>query len=293
MIINTPRKSIPVDPLISYFGGKQGLLDDLLPLFPAHRIYVDVFAGSGSVLEGKTPSSVEVYNDADPHVVNLHKVAQIPADAELLRLQLLLTPNSRREHSYCKEHPVVTDPIETARRYVVRVRQSYSSILDGCWGSSRTTPGNHFKIAAHRVRSVGQRLRTVKIENRHFRDLLPVYDAPDTLWYMDPPYLPETRVSPDVYGVEMTAEEHEELLQLAVKLSGFVVISGYGSDLYDRTLVGWHRREKVVSCSTSPADRQGKSRKPKRTEVIWFNPAVKAALLAGTTAPMAEMAVAA
>ncbi len=140
--------------------------------------------------------------------------------------------------------------------------------------------GNSFRIAANRVRSVGQRLRNVRIDNQHFRDLFQLYDAPDTLWYLDPPYLPETRVSPKVYACEMTEEEHVELLRLAIGSQGFVILSGYGSALYDRLLAGWGRREKLVKCSSSCADRLGSGRKPQRTEVIWTNPALEEALLA-------------
>jgi len=261
-----------VEPLISYYGGKQGLVDFLVPLFPAHRTFVDVFGGSGAVLLSTAPAAVEVYNDIDPGVVNLHRVAQDPTLMEKLRQALLLTPNSRREHALCKRESPSADLVEMARRYVVLIRQSYSSLFAKSWGYSRTTPGNHFYAAAERMQAVSLRLRNVQIENRHFRDLFPRYDAPGTLWYLDPPYLQETREDPNCYNHEMTRADHEELLHLIGRLQGMVVLSGYASKLYDSTLVGWDRVEKIVKCHSSPTCRIKHLDKPERTEVVWRNP---------------------
>ena len=63
----------------------------------------------------------------------------------------------------------------------------------------------------------------------------------DTLIYMDPPYLMETRRSGPIYRHEMTTEQHERLLWVALGLRCQVMISGYFSALYDRMLKGWAR----------------------------------------------------
>lgn len=57
-------------PPIPWFGGKQLMSGRLLPLFPEHRTYVEVFGGAGALLFGKNPSAVEVYNDLDSDLVN-------------------------------------------------------------------------------------------------------------------------------------------------------------------------------------------------------------------------------
>jgi DNA adenine methylase len=59
---------------ITWFGGKSRQLHWLLPLFPPHQVFVDVFGGSGAVLLGKPPSPVDVYNDIDGRLVNLFRV---------------------------------------------------------------------------------------------------------------------------------------------------------------------------------------------------------------------------
>jgi DNA adenine methylase len=38
-----------------------------------------------------------------------------------------------------------------------------------------------------------ERMRLVQIENLDWRDCLDRYDDPDAVFYLDPPYVPETR----------------------------------------------------------------------------------------------------
>lgn len=65
--------------------------------------------------------------------------------------------------------------------------------------------------------------------------------APDTLVYLDPPYLMETRSSQrQLYEFELAEHhEHAELLALIKHLPCMVAISGYYSTLYSEQLPGW------------------------------------------------------
>ena len=51
-----------------YFGGKYFMTDKLIPLFPQHKTYVEVFGGSGTILINKELSNIEVYNDIDGEI---------------------------------------------------------------------------------------------------------------------------------------------------------------------------------------------------------------------------------
>ena len=48
---------------ITYYGGKQSMLRDILPLIPEHQIYVEPFFGGGAVFWAKEPTKCEVIND--------------------------------------------------------------------------------------------------------------------------------------------------------------------------------------------------------------------------------------
>ncbi|MEN6520331.1 MAG: DNA adenine methylase [Armatimonadota bacterium] len=56
-------------------------------------------------------------------------------------------------------------------------------------------------------------------------------EASLTLFYLDPPYIPETRKS-GKYRHEMTAEDHQELVEILLSIQGKVVLSGYNHPIY-------------------------------------------------------------
>ena len=88
------------------------------------------------------------------------------------------------------------------------------------------------------------------------------FDDPDVFIYLDPPYLLGTRNRKQKqYRHEMEDEDHEELLKAILQSQAKIMISGYGSDMYDGYLQGW-RKECFASCADGGKPRQ---------EVVWMN----------------------
>ena len=83
---------------------------------------------------------------------------------------------------------------------------------------------------------VHERLKRVVVLNRPALEIMRSQDGPETLFYLDPPYLDETRSVPDVYRFEMSSTEHSELLDFIRKVRGKVMVSGYPSELYESAL---------------------------------------------------------
>jgi DNA adenine methylase len=108
-----------------------------------------------------------------------------------------------------------------------------------------------------------ERLRRVQIENRAAVDVIRLYDAPDTLFYCDPPYPHQARKDAKAYRYEMRDEEHEGLAQVLRSISGKAAVSGYRCDLMDALYAGWRRVDaQTKNCHSS--------KKP-RTETLWMN----------------------
>lgn len=78
--------------------------------------------------------------------------------------------------------------------------------------------------------------------------------------YCDPPYLPSTRLRQRVYRYDYDQRDHEELLELILRLPCKVIISGYPSELYDSTLSDWNTH--VF---------QAKTHRGVHVEKLWFN----------------------
>ncbi len=238
----------PARPVLRYHGGKFRLREWVISHFPPHNVYVEPFGGGASVLLAKDPVRIEVYNDANESVVNLFRILRDPAQADALRAQLLLTPFSRIEHRRSWE--LTADPLESARRLIVRSFQSIGAKGDDERNGWRTKTGNGhngspvatWRGYADALEAFTARLNDVIIECADYRKILDIYDRPNVLFYLDPPYPLTTRKAGHrkTYGVhEMTDADHEELCRRLLTVEGFVVLSSYPNPIYDEILEGW------------------------------------------------------
>lgn len=261
-------------PVLRYHGGKFRLAKWLYQFFPEHRLYCEPFGGAASVLLQKERSHGEVYNDLDEDIFNLFNVLRIPDLCEQLIRLCELTPYSRQEFEAAYEF--TADPVERARRTIVRSAMGFGSgAATGHKTGFRCEAKRQYSTSAHCwqkyppvLRVVCERLQAVNIENKPAIACMKNHDTPETLFYTDPPYILDTRSignSGTVYRYEMTESEHEQLLGSLTHLQGFVLLSGYDSDLYNDLLRGWRKEEK------SSRILAGKGTKTKM-ECLWINP---------------------
>lgn len=216
----------------------------------------------------------EVYNDLDSEIVNVFRVMQNPSRRKRLLELLHYTPYSREEFELAWQP--TCDPVESARRVIIRAMMGFGSA-----GATKGSTGfrSNARTKNRYTNEVGDwltykdalpaiidRLRLVNLENRPALDVIHTNDADDTLFYVDPPYLRDTRVMRGTYyHHEMSNADHIELLTQLNMLSGMVVLNGYPSAIYERALAtGWTRFEK----QSRAAAHRGSSM---RTEVLWLN----------------------
>lgn len=262
-----------IKPIMRYHGAKFRLAPWIMQFFPEHHTYVEPFGGAAGVLLQKPRSESEVYNDLDGEVVNVFRVLQDESKAKELTRRLLVTPYSRDEFNM--SYDPSTDPVECARRTLIRSHMGFGSA-----GATRHPTGfrvdsaREYGTAAHlwseyprQVAMFCGRLNGVMIESRAALDVLTGHDRPNTLFYVDPPYVHQTRVmgsNTRYYQHEMTNEDHEQLLLQLKELKGFVVLSGYDSDLYNDLLIGWEKHQTKARIS-------GGRGTGIRTECVWLN----------------------
>lgn len=272
--------SIPAfRPVLRYHGGKWRIAPWVVSHFPKHRVYVEPYGGAASVLLRKTRSYAEVYNDLDDQIVNLFRVLRDPAQAERLRELVSLTAFARAE--FFEAYEPSTDPVEKARRLIVRSWFGHGST--GCLGGTTgfrgdvmrrgTTPATDWARWPAALPAIVERLRGVVIESQPADGLIVRLDAPDVLFYVDPPYPHSTRTSVKEgkrhYRHEMIDDDHRRLAGVLRPARGMVVLSGYACDLYDRELYpDWYRVERRALADGGR----------ERTEVLWLSPATRSAL---------------
>ena len=258
---------------ILYYGSKTGMVETLLSLMSPHHAFVEVFGGSGAVLLAKQPSKVEIYNDLDKDLCDFFRLIKNHEKARVLRHHLELTPYSRDVYNdYVERFPFITDEIERAVAFVVIANQSFNGKFGAGWKHSKVrNPAAPFFNNLRYIETAGRRLRQAQIENLDFEDVLKRYDAPETLFLLDPPYPPDVRAVPKAYRHEMTVEDHQRLLKAVSKVEGMVMLCGYAHPLYDEALKDWGRHEVEVYCR-STANKNPSDLPKTRTEVIWLNP---------------------
>lgn len=264
-------------PAIRYHGGKFRLAPWILEHFPDHRIYVEPFGGAAGVLIQKPRAYSEVYNDLDGDLVNFFRVVQNAGLRNQLIEALVMTPYARAEFELAWQS--TADSLERARRLVIRAQMGFGSA-----GATKGTTGfridtkREYETAQHvwaqypsNLAALGLRLTGVLLENRPAIDIILAHDTPDTLFYVDPPYVHDTRCRVSMgtdrgYRHEMTNDDHLALLDALQTVQGMVVLSGYPHPLYDSALDGWERLEKSARIS-------GGRGTAMRTECVWLNPA--------------------
>lgn len=265
-----------IRPILRYPGGKARIASWVASHFPPHLMYVEPYCGAASVLFAKPRCSVEVINDLDERVVNLFRMLRERPDQ--LARAVLLTPYSRREYELSNEPS--DDPVEAARRYVVRVWMAHAGRMGddtpgwraGLAGSVTTHRGSIARVwtgVPDRLLAVVDRLQEVMVECRPALEVIRDWGRPEALLYCDPPYVfgtRERRGRGRHYRHEMTDDDHADLLQALRRHPGPVVLSGYRCSLYDELLGDWDRRDRSTLAYRNSA----------RVESLWLNPTAAA-----------------
>lgn len=255
-------------PLINYFGGKWRLAPWIIENLPEHKLYIEPFGGSLSVLLRKQRSKREIVNDVDSELVNLYFVAR-DFGAEL-KQKLSLTPHAREEYLLSMdplpESESNISKIERARRTVVRC---FFGIGDSfLWNhnafrnskESNTCVATSWRNYHEAFEGIINRLAGVTIENLSYDKLFDKYDSKDAVWYLDPPYMKETRTRKHSYREDWSEMKHNQFISHVKNLKGRVILSGYDSELYNLEFKDWARTTKEATTNA------GK----KRNEILWI-----------------------
>ncbi len=252
--------------VLKYPGSKWSIADWIISKFPKHHSYVEPYFGSGAVFFSKVPSKIETINDLDDDVINLFKCIRDNA-AELARV-VTMTPYSRKTYDLSFD-TVPTDPIEKARQFLIRCWQGHGFRTNGYkvgWKNDVQGRENMYAVSnwyrlPEWILQIVDRLKQVQIENHPALEVIKRFNYSNVLIYADPPYLLNTRTAKQ-YKHEMSEQDHVELLETLLQHKGKVILSGYPSELYDRTLKGWYQMS-----TAGRAEYYGTDRK----EVIWLN----------------------
>jgi DNA adenine methylase len=309
------RKRLPLPLKTHRPGGKFYLAPQLVELMPRHKCYVEPCAGGLAPLLYRNPDDQslwwpgtvgvsEVVNDLSGDLSNFWRVMASPSAFALFERRCTGTPFSENVFVTAKsiltttEWAGIVDP-DRAWAFFVVCRQSLAGRCKGFTPitKTRTRSGMNNEASAwvnavDGLRPVHERLRRVVVlDRRKALDVIRQNDEKSTFFYLDPPYLIDTRAAKDVYQHEMTATDHRDLLvtlggkkaaavvkldggsppdwyKTAKPIQGKFLLSGYHSPMYDAVAeaCGWHVKEFQL-----PNNAAGGKSKRVMTEVVWAN----------------------
>lgn len=208
-------------PIIPWLGGKRRLADRLLPLFPPHDCYVEVFCGGAALFFlRQIPAQTEVINDINGELVNLYRVVQNHLE-EFVR-QFKWAISSRQIFKWHQDtKPETLTDIQRAARFYYLQHHAFGGKVDGQnFGTATTAPMINLCRIEESLSAAHLRLSGTNVENLPWQECLRRYDRADTFFYMDPPYW-----QTEGYGVPFEWEQYIEMASLVRNIKGRAMIS--------------------------------------------------------------------
>ena len=173
-----------VKPVLSWPGGKSRLLKSLLPLIPAHKTYVEPFAGGLALLLAKPRSKVEIVNDLNGDLVSVYRCAQFHLEA--LCAEIDHTIFSRRNVAEYQQNRGLTE-LQRAARFLMLNKMSFGGGMTS-YGLTKSNKVKSLTVVPRMLKDLRDRLDGVSVENLSYERILALYDAKETVFFLDPPY---------------------------------------------------------------------------------------------------------
>jgi DNA adenine methylase len=224
----------------NYFGGKFSWLEWLYAYFPNDFTHLaEIFGGSFAVSLNYNGKCIKTANEINSDVTNFFEVLR--NNTEELVTQLELTPCSETNYNSC--WPIQGSKMERARRFYVRVRQSFYGL-----GAQRENKSWHMaktKVNAQVGETVSKwnnalpkLLEVARVIRANFQIIemdaikaIKRLDDINTFFYLDPPYLLETRGSKNDYRYEFSEDQYRSLAKVLYEIKVKAMISGYDHPL--------------------------------------------------------------
>jgi DNA adenine methylase len=170
----------------SRIGGKSRLADKIISVMPQHKTYVEAFIGGGSIFLKKPLVEKNIINDLDEDIYHLW--------TDLRDIEAI-------DFSFNE------DNVNKETFYRLKEEKTFSTIRDRLFrnlylskisfGAKRETYGfkyitnrkfyEHKYIIKH-LADFKYKLGKANIHNQDYKSIIELYDSPDTLFYLDPPY---------------------------------------------------------------------------------------------------------
>ncbi|WP_051278468.1 DNA adenine methylase [Solimonas flava] len=208
-------------PIIPWIGGKRRLAPIILPLFPEHTCYVELFSGAAAIAFAKPPAAATVLNDINGELINLYRVVKHHYEEFIRQFKWAFTSRKIFEWHQMTNPETLTD-IQRAARFFYLQKLCFGGRVDGQSFGTSTTSGPRLSLLTleEDLFDAWRWLCEATIECLPWAACIEKYDRAHTLFFADPPYW-ET----EGYGVDFPLAEYEALASAARSIDGCLVIT--------------------------------------------------------------------
>ena len=217
---------------IQYAGGDWHIKNKILPILRqsgASKL-VEVFGGSGVITQFAPREQFKniVYNDRDSLLTNFFLVLR-DKPKELVE-KVFFMPSSRELFNKYKNmletgEIYKLDPMSKAIATFYLLNASYAGTSNGWSIRHRDNTSVRIRRKALALADYAKRWLDVDIENKDFREILKTHDTPNTVFYLDPPFLSEKNTDRDrYYRLSFTEKDMKELLEMLSRIKGKFVL---------------------------------------------------------------------
>jgi len=208
-------------PIVPWMGGKRRLADKLIPLFPRHECYVEVFCGGAALYFMRpVPAATEVVNDINGELINLYRVVQNHLEEFVRQFKWAISSRQIFKWHQLAQPETLTDIQRAARFYYLQQHAFGGKVSGQNFGTATTgSPINLCRIEEN-LSAAHLRLAGTYVENLPGLDCMKRYDRSHTFFYCDPPYW-----QTEGYGVDFGFEQYEQMADFMRTCKGKVMVS--------------------------------------------------------------------
>ncbi|PZT47174.1 DNA adenine methylase [Helicobacter valdiviensis] len=233
----------------AWVGGKSALAKEIITLMPEHKSYIEVFGGALNILYQKESSKVEVINDINDDLINLHLCIKNKPESLTNVLNSMLV--SRKIFYMLKNKELKPrNQLERAAFYFYLIQCSFGAMKESFAMSKTRAPKKLYRDFS----IYSKRLKRVSIENRSFDYILKHYDNSEALFYLDPPYVGTESYYQNTGGFGL--KEHKLLNELLKNIKGKFMLSYNDCELVRELYKDFNIKELKVKYSLSSKERK-------------------------------------
>lgn len=256
------------NPIFPWMGGKRRLADRLIPLFPPHECYVEVFAGGAALYFLRpVPAPTEVLNDLNGDIACLYRVVKHHLEEFIRQFKWAISSRQVFEWQKLTRPETLTDIQRAARFYYLQHHAFGGKVSGQTFGTATTGPAINLLRIEESLSAAWQRLAGTYVENLPWLECAERYDRAHTFFYMDPPYW-----QTEGYGVAFPFEEYERMAEFMRRCKGRVMVSINDHPDIRRVFEGFHIERLEIRYSNTN-QRQGQAEVAGELVIMNWEPA--------------------